>query len=111
MSEATHTAGPWKWHWRSENGEANGSVYAEPREGHAYAVAICPRYQTKEQWEVDAPLLAASLDMLAALKIARGYVAKMLETVKHVDDRALDGARSDFARIEKAIAKAEGRVP
>lgn len=63
-----HTPGPWKWYWRKEDGEANCGVFSEKNPGQAYAVARCPRYQKKEQWEVDARLIAAAPDLLAALK-------------------------------------------
>jgi hypothetical protein len=57
-----HTPAPWKWHWR--NDIAAGSVFSEPHEGHAYAVAMCPRYQSREQWAADASLIAAAPDLI-----------------------------------------------
>jgi len=41
----------WNWHWRKERGEdPDCGIFAMVREGHAYAVARCPRYMTKEDW-------------------------------------------------------------
>jgi hypothetical protein len=43
----------WSWYWRDlgpEEYEADGSIYAEVWPGHAYAIAKCPRYMSKEQW-------------------------------------------------------------
>jgi hypothetical protein len=96
------TEGPWRWHWRFENGEANGSVYAELREGHAYAVAICPRYQTKEQWEKDAPLLAAAKDMLGALEIA-------CETAEYLANWDKSPQSKWYYAAKAAIEKARGQ--
>jgi len=66
MSE--HTPSPWKWHWRQEDGIATGSIFSEIHPGHAYAVAMTPRYQTQAQWEADARLIAAAPELLVALK-------------------------------------------
>ena len=96
MATLPPTEGEWKWHWRYEDGKATGSVFAEPREGHAYAVAICPQYQTREQWEVDASILAAGKDMLAALKRCEEMVSA-------------NAGPPDWDWIRSIIAKAEGR--
>ena len=41
----------WKWYWRTnENGEAYCGILTEPRPGHAYSIARCPRYLTEAQW-------------------------------------------------------------
>lgn len=70
MSE--HTPTPWKWHWRFEDGIATESVLAEPRPGHAYAIAICPRYQTEERWRADATMICRAVshhdELVAALR-------------------------------------------
>ncbi len=68
-----HTPGPWQWHWRLEDGIATGSVFAEPTPGHAYAVAMCPRYQKQEQWEADATLICAAPELLVALQLIQGF--------------------------------------
>lgn len=67
--------GPWKWHPRSKDQEHNGSVYREPIKGHAYAIAMQPRFVSDEQWAADAQLITAAPDLLAALELlisARG---------------------------------------
>lgn len=69
MSEAIHTAGPWKWHPKSTDQEHNGAIYSEIYEGHAYAVAMQPRYVSYEQWAANARLIAAAPDLLAALEL------------------------------------------
>jgi hypothetical protein len=48
-------------------------------------------------------------DMLAALKIGRAYMRPVLETLKHSDDPVVNSARADYAKVEAAIARAEGR--
>ena len=40
----------WTWHWRTDGDKADCGIYAEPRPGHAYAVARCPQYASEEQW-------------------------------------------------------------
>lgn len=94
-----HTPGPWKWHHRSEDQSHNGSVFSEMRTGMAYAVAMMPRYQKKEQWEADAHLIAAAPDLLRELEtlFVRSGVLMILED----DDRE---------RIESVIKKAKGET-
>lgn len=58
MSGPAVTAGPWRFHQRSTDEAHNGSVYAEPLPGQAYAVAMQPKYVSNEQWAVDAAILA-----------------------------------------------------
>lgn len=102
---AKHTAGPWKWHWRSEGGLSTGSVYAEPRTGHAYAVAICPQYQKRSQWEADARLIASAPDLLAALrglvKVNENHnesIAKIIGKPLNWKDDYLEAARAAISR-------------
>ena len=117
MSEGKWTRGPWKWHWRAGDESAPGSVYAEPHDGHVYAVAMMPRYQTEEQWEADASLIAAAPEMLEACEAALEYDA---EIQKHAAANAKDpkswvGCEKLDELYEKwisasraAIAKAKG---
>ena len=65
MPENTMT--PWKWHARSVDGDHNGAVYSEVREGHAYAVAMQPRYVTDEQFAADASLIVKAVNAHDAL--------------------------------------------
>ncbi len=90
-----HTPGPWQWHWRLEDGIATGSVFAEPTPGHAYAVAMCPRYQRRDQWEADATLICGALDLL---KAAKAFESNLSEYC--------DGPERDALRT--AIAHATG---
>ena len=69
-----HTPAPWRFYWRSLNKEAVCGVFAEPREGHAYAIAQCPQYEKQEQWEANARLICAAPAMLAALKEAIAFI-------------------------------------
>lgn len=110
MSTQAHTPLPWKWHWRSEDEIATGSIFAEPREGHAYAVAMTPRYQTKERWEADAALIAHAVNSHAV----------MLDTLKMIAAGLADTGSTPGQHMTKitkmeacviahaAIAKAEG---
>jgi len=45
------TAYRWNWYWRSTDGEADCGIHAEVRTGHVYAVACCPRYMKRAEWE------------------------------------------------------------
>lgn len=67
-----HTQGPWKWHRRYAADSRNGAIYAEPHEGHVYAVAMQPRYASNEQWADDAELIVRAVnahdDLVAALE-------------------------------------------
>jgi hypothetical protein len=68
-SKADHAGAierPWKWHPKSADQEHNGSIYAEPREGHAYAIAMQPRYVSDKQWAADAPLIVTAVNSFAA---------------------------------------------
>jgi len=101
------TKGPWKWHWRHEDGLASGSVYSELRAGLAYAVAICPKYQTREQWEADAPILSAAPEMYDALKAHDIYMSDQF--ADGPDSRALHpDASANWKRVRAALTKAEG---
>ena len=51
------TPGSWQWHWRHEDQEAPGVVFSETFRGHAYAIAMCPRYRG-DNWAPDATFIA-----------------------------------------------------
>lgn len=134
MTEAgtAWTPGPYKWHWRSEDGIATGSVFSEKTTGHAYAVAVCPRYQTRKQWEKDAPLIAEAFnvaietgltprqlaeraaqrdELLAALKESEEAIDAALAMVEHDHGHPnWDWLRGVRSRSRAAIARAEARA-
>lgn len=120
--ETKFTAGPWKYSWRQVDGEADCGVFAEPHEGQAYSVCRAPLYQTEEQWDADARLIAAAPELLAALIGAVEMATNAhvywdadqdIKVGKHL--LALSGglkgydARTDA--IHAAIAKATGSQP
>ena len=61
MSEHKAMGETLKWYWRTDDdGKPDCGILYERFPGHAYAVARCPQYQTKEQWELDARRLVAA---------------------------------------------------
>jgi hypothetical protein len=80
----THTPGPWTVDdvWIEANGDTVAEVWADG----------------------DACLIAAAPDLLAALKIAEGYIHLWME---HNTGR---NELNDLEAVEQAIAKAEGRA-
>lgn len=101
MSKTPHRQGPWKWYWRVEDGVPDCGVYSEMRIGMAYAVARCPKLQSKEQWEADARLIAAAPELL---EVAQAYI-------ELVDDLIVGGycEPSTQGQLARAvIAKATG---
>lgn len=64
---AEHTNPPWKWHPKSTDHDHNGSVYSEHRTGHAYAIAMQPRYVTDEEWAITAPMIVRAVNSQEAL--------------------------------------------
>lgn len=96
------TPGPWKWHWRFEDGIATGSIFAAQWSGPAYAVAMCPRYQTKERWTADAQLISAAPDLFEALQ------ALELQAL-HGDVNRNEWGRDALAQARAAITKAQGQ--
>jgi hypothetical protein len=91
----THTQGPWDWHQsKNDDGTHNGSVIYLERPGMAHCVCKAPRYQTDEQWEADACLIAAAPDMLEAL-----------ENLENDDGSIPDHA---WKLVQDAISKAKG---
>ena len=95
-----HTPGPWGWYWRNEDGKANCGVFWQERKGMAYSVCRAPSYETQEQWEANAHLIAAAPELLEAL------VALMPDAEANDFGGPDTGARLAAARA--AIAKATG---
>jgi hypothetical protein len=89
MSE--RTSGPWKWHSCVEDLHGNGpiqigSIYAEPTIGHAYSVAVAPKYQTEARWKADAA---------AIVKWENSHDA-LVSALEHVRSIIADGAMTGF---------------
>jgi hypothetical protein len=63
----------WKWYWRkSDDGnEADCGIYVETRVG-AYAIARCPRYVSKEDWEAIATRICDLHNAALQTVLARG---------------------------------------
>jgi hypothetical protein len=99
-----HTPGPWEV--VPEDRAESRWVIGDEEGGSIASCEPAGPWITLAQADANARLISAAPELLAALKIAREYVAKMLETVQHVDDPVLDGSRADFAKIEAAITKA-----
>lgn len=57
MSEAKHSELPWQWHPESKDQAHTGAVFRMERPGHAYAIAMKPRYVSDEQWADDAAFI------------------------------------------------------
>lgn len=93
MSE--YTPGPWLWHWHEQDGKANCGVHHLARPGQAYSVCRAPKYQSKEQWEADARLIAAAPDLLEALEY-------MLETCPGIDHVGDEARKQAFEAVKKA---------
>lgn len=71
MSRKQATPGEWQWYWRESAinaGETDCGVFAEERPGMAISVCRAPRYEKREQWEANAPLLCKSKDMAIVLR-------------------------------------------
>jgi hypothetical protein len=85
---AKRTPGQWKWSLRARDDDAPGSVYAERFEGHAYAVAMCPRYAKKEQFTADADFIAHAPDDIAWLLADNAKLRSSLSVERARADRA-----------------------
>jgi hypothetical protein len=68
------TKGLWKWGWRDDK-DAPGSIYADKCDGHAYAVAMCPRYG-REDFQGNAELVVYLVNNAAHIaRLLRAYEA------------------------------------
>lgn len=110
-----HTATPYKFHLRSAAQEHDGSIYSEPFEGHAYAVAMQPRYVENEKWKIDAAFITHACNSYAELVDALTDLVLAHEGILTVNKGRLD-SRDDAAKRAETLllrlrnaAKAEGR--
>lgn len=95
--DAEATQAPWAYYWREENGEAECGVTHERRPGHVYAVARCPRYVRKEQWEQDGHMISASRTLLPRLAKALEHALGVMATAS--DPREASAACYQIADI------------
>jgi hypothetical protein len=90
-----------RWGWRDDK-DAPGSLFHEPRHGHAYALAMCPRYG-KDDWEKNAKALAAAVNYL------RSHGEAIRELVEA--DREYDEARAAYsAKAPCGIGESDSRT-
>lgn len=94
-----HTSLPWKWHPASKDQAHIGAIYSEPREGHAYAIAMQPRYQSDAGWRADATLIVQCINAYPDLVAFAEYVLEMDPT----SDAPL------FAKARAVLAKAKAQ--
>ena len=94
----TFTLGPWRLH------DMERATIVAGRPGGE--VANCLNGFGDQ--DANARMISATPELLDAAKIGREYIAKMLEAVRLCNDSKIDGARSDFAKINAAITKATG---
>lgn len=110
VKQIAHTPGPWAWSWSVlPNGNADGRIYTGWNTpigiGAPLCVAVSPRYQTKEQWEADAPVLATAPEVLTAAKAVIAWWDAFVATAKY-DKQIEDAEWSEFFALRRAIAKA-----
>jgi hypothetical protein len=114
MSERTQ--GPWKWHSRIEDLDGRGplqtgSIYAEPTKGHAYSVAVAPKYQTEQRWKADAAAIVLWENHFDELVKALDQALRQWKMYAEIHDR--DGWLSEepspegdmFREIKALLAK------
>jgi len=100
---STHTPGPWQLH-KSDDTLVIGSDCREVAEA-------CGDYTEEAEWprmEANARLIAAAPDLLSALKDARESIEALANMVSDATQFRQD-VSDDLARINAAIAKAEGQ--
>ena len=102
--------GELRWGWRDDP-DAPGLIFHEPGPGHAYAVAMCPRYG-KDRWDLDAEAIVAAVNYLRKHGEA---IAELVEAAKEVvedrdEPRFIYGA---IDRLDAALAQLSdtGRKP
>lgn len=113
-ADSKPTQGPYHWHPRVEADDRNGSVYLEKTPGHAYAVAMQPRYVENEAWAETAAFITDAFNTLhetgltpQQLREQRDELVAVLRTAE-----CLNRLRSDkafYAMVVATISKVEGR--
>lgn len=72
---------PWQWHPRSAKAAHEGSIYRMERPGHAYAIAMQPRYVENKQFSADAAFIVHAVNshaaLMNALYMARGQLVTL----------------------------------
>lgn len=72
---AEHMDLPWTWHAKSADQAHNGSIYHLKRPGHAYAVAMQPRYVDDKQFAADAEFICRAVNSYDVLVSALHEIA------------------------------------
>lgn len=107
---AAHTPGPWETK-RAATPEAfpQFGVYAENGKGHDLAHVVSHGTARHAETEANACLIAAAPEMLEALRLTLSWLGS---AAGDLDAEGLWGDEEQDAleRLEKAIAKAEGRA-
>lgn len=57
-----HTPTPWTWHAKSIDQAHNGSIFHMKMPGHAYAIAMQPRYVDDKQFAADADFVVQAVN-------------------------------------------------
>lgn len=64
---AEHKQTPWSWHAKSDDQAHNGSIYRMERPGHAYAIAMQPRYVDDAEFAANAAFIVTAVNNHEAL--------------------------------------------
>ena len=91
------TKGVWVSYWRVTDEKPDCGIFAEPREGQAYSVCRCPRYQKKKQWQDDSELIAFlhnNADAIAGL-------VEAAECIRHWHDSGKNGMVVSAEHVHK----------
>jgi hypothetical protein len=102
-NSATHTPTPWMWAWRDDE-DAPASIYSMIRDGHAYAVAMCPKYQKREQWVADAKFIIEACNNYSALK---ARIAELESNEKAYEEII---GKKTFQEVADRIRELEARL-
>lgn len=92
-----HTPTPWTWHAKSIDQAHNGSIFHMKMPGHAYAIAMQPRYVDDKQFATDADFIVKAVNDHDAL-VAR---VKYLEATE----------ANEILRLKMALEKIAAMDP